>query len=132
MDLNQRRFQRVNFKHEAVLYANASDTSADVTLKDISLNGAMVTCPPDWPKTITDVTLLIQLIPCSGESSCEIQIDGVVKHTESGDIGIQFQSMDLESASQLKRLLELNLGDEQELHHQLEELLNHANSNREV
>jgi hypothetical protein len=44
-------------------------------------------------------------------------------HEDNGQLGFVCQHIDLDSISHLRRLIELNLGDEEELHRELAALL---------
>jgi len=48
---------------------------------------------------------------------------GVVAHSEAGHIGLTCQHIDLDSAAHLRRLVELNLGDETQLRRKLQALI---------
>ena len=56
---------------------------------------------------------------------CCIDIEGEVAHVEGSRIGLQCLVLDLESASTLRRLVELNLADPELLERNLAELTSH-------
>jgi hypothetical protein len=92
----------------------------DAKLMDISLNGALVTTPPECPCRKGDFArLAIRLI----DSDVVINMEGRVAHREADVLGYHCEHIDLASISHLKRLVELNLGDESQLERELSELI---------
>ena len=59
--------------------------------------------------------IVIQL----GDSAASIQMTVILRHYEERQLGFECQTLDLDSATHLRRLVELNLGDEAELHREL-------------
>lgn len=116
---DQRHFIRVNFAHDVRILTEHSSFKTEVL--DISLHGALISEPEQWHEQTQELELCMHL----GEpnSGYDLRIKSRVRHCHDGFIGIEFLKMDIESASQLRRLLELNLGDEQLLMRQLEQLL---------
>jgi PilZ domain len=89
------------------------------TLIDISIKGALVELPTDWPGQIGDaVRLEIRL----GDGSVGITMETRLAHLDGRRGGFARTSTDLESFTALRRLLELNLGDEAALMRELSEL----------
>jgi hypothetical protein len=89
------------------------------TLLDVSLKGALVELPADWPGQIGDpVQLQIRL----GDGSFGITMETRLAHLDGRRGGFARTSTDLESFTTLRRLLELNLGDEAALMRELSEL----------
>ena len=123
-DMNERRlFTRVLFEHTATLCFGGQQWPTE--LLDLSLRGALVREPPEWSETITSLTLQFQL----GEQDLAIEAD--VRHRHRQMLGLEFKLMDLDSASLLRRLLELNLGDEQLLFRQYQQLIDTHQSEAE-
>ncbi|CAG9000472.1 MAG: hypothetical protein CENE_02467 [Candidatus Celerinatantimonas neptuna] len=87
------------------------------------MHGALVVC--SLPKSHIDdeVVLHIHL----NESDQPITINAAIRHKQADRLGLEFRLMDLESASKLRRVLELNLGDEQLLHRQFSQLIESVN-----
>lgn len=103
----KRKFHRISFDAPCELHALENVWTTEVL--DISLKGVLVKRPEGW-----DVPL---------SQSCEviIYLDGQkvgivmaveLMHIESHRLGFKCQYIDLESATHLKRLVELNLGDQ--------------------
>ena len=101
---NRRHFSRVNFNHQLTLKNSAGHTYPGA-FNDVSLNGMLFWSDPLPPKDE-------QLSGSLPLGDMELHIQGVVVHSDP-DRGsaIQFQNMDVESFSHLRRLISLNLGD---------------------
>ena len=88
-------------------------------LIDVSLKGLLVRVAAGWPGRAGDhCTVQLQL----DEGETVIQMEGRVIHHAGERIGFGWESIDLDSFSHLKRLLQLNLEDEAQLLRELEEL----------
>ncbi len=113
-DDDRRRFRRVWF--DAPVSIEGSGSSVRTTLVDISLNGVLLVRPEDWAgRTGDSVRLNIRL----GDSHTNIQMKVQIAHQGPETIGLQCEEIDLESVSHLKRLVELNLGDQHLLEREL-------------
>jgi len=89
-------------------------------LMDISLKGALVERPMPWQASIGEpCSLLVKL----AEDGTSISMAGEVAHVEQGRLGIHCTEIDLESITNLRRLVELNLGDETALHREISAML---------
>lgn len=118
-DTERRHFTRVAFDGVAELVDPASGQQWQTTLIDISLRGALVHRPdgvPDTPEHALTLHLYIGDV-------FEAQFESRVAHSEGDQLGLQFEQMDLDSASHLHRLVELNLGDPALLERELAELI---------
>ena len=116
-NVERRRYTRVQFDAEASV--NQGDYFADVKLLDISLNGVLIETPRTYSiKTNEDVTLKIVL-------SDETVITMEMRLAHSGDeiLGFQCHSIDMESISHLRRLIELNIGNPNASERVLDELI---------
>ena len=116
---NRRAFHRIFF--EAPVAVTDDSYSHTAKLIDISLNGALIEISDDWkPQTGQTVKLKIAL---SGSSDTMIKMDATIAHVEGRQIGLQRAHIDMDSISHLRRLVELNLGDSDMLHRELEHLV---------
>ncbi|AEY00772.1 hypothetical protein GU3_05075 [Oceanimonas sp. GK1] len=113
----RRAFCRIAFSADARL-TDATGQSWPVRLRDLSLHGALLSLDHWQGRNGDTLTLLITL----EDGSC-IRMEGRQRHQEGTDIGLECDRLDLDSATHLRRLVELNLGDDQLLHRQLEQLL---------
>jgi hypothetical protein len=111
MSPDKRRFTRIPFDAPARL---VSTHIAHVL--DVSLKGALIAKPADW--TATPGQALTLQIPL-GEGDAMIRMETRVAHVEPDRVGLHCEHIDLDSISHLKRLVELNLGDEELLHREL-------------
>jgi len=115
---DKRKFTRVLFLTKASL--TIEDTSYDVSLHDLSLNGALVTVSEKTEPLIGKLGLLeFSLL----EDKAKVSMNVKVKH-EQGDItGLKCESIDIDSVTLLRRLIELNMGDDEQLHKELSQLI---------
>lgn len=115
----KRRFQRITFDAPCDIYWQDDVQTAE--LLDISLKGALVSRPEGWAASEGEpCELTIHL----NDHESAIVMAVVLRHLEKDRLGFRIEYIDLESASHLKRLVELNLGDadllERELAHLIE------------
>jgi len=102
----KRRFHRISFDADCELHCRESVWLSEVL--DISLKGVLVKRPANWDGPLNE--------PCEVVILLDDQETGIVmavelRHIEAHRLGFKCQYIDLESASHLKRLVELNLGD---------------------
>ena len=111
---DQRRFTRVPFAASVELEAIAGKRQCE--LLDVSLKGMLITLPAGSQLQIgTDLKLSLRL----ENSEVCIRVEATVRHIEPGRAGLTIQHVDVESAAHLRRLIELNLGDDALLHREL-------------
>ncbi len=104
---NRRQFQRVLFDADTRIEGDSGGISAK--LIDISLNGALIERPKHWSAATGEkVTISITL---DQEEAFSILMQAEVAHTEEDRIGLHCEHIDMDSITNLRRLLELNLGD---------------------
>jgi len=118
--MEHRRFTRIPFDAEIYLLDQASKNSWKSELIDISLKGLKVARPINWQ--ISDhvhyeVTLIL------AKDDVEIKIQTLLKHFDDVILGFQLDHIDVDSATHLHRLLELNLGDSKLLDREYIELI---------
>jgi hypothetical protein len=119
----KRLFTRIAFDTDAVLDVLSGKHACK--LVDISLKGALVERPLPWHASIGEpCTLLVKL----AEDGTAINMAGEVAHMEQGRLGIHCTEIDLESITSLRRLVELNLGDEAELHREISAMVHLDNT----
>lgn len=115
----RRHFTRIPF--DANIYLSKDGNVWKAKLLDISLKGLLSSHPSEWRGNNGDIfTIELPL----GPSDAVITVSTKVVHITDEHIGFSFEQMELESASHLKRLLELNIGDESLLERELTELIN--------
>ncbi|MFJ2366537.1 PilZ domain-containing protein [Pseudomonas sp. NPDC087697] len=115
---NRRRFKRIAFDARTEL--SQGGHRWPVKLIDLSLKGVLIERPEPW---LGDKEKLFSVdIHLSEET--EIRMDVQLTHEEHGQLGFVCRYISLESVSRLRRLIELNLGDEAELERELGALIN--------
>lgn len=116
---NRRAFTRIHSDKLATL--TIAGTVHACQLLDISLKGALLQLTGTWrPEVDQNAELNVQL---DGEESPHIHMEGSVTHVEGDHVGLQCLHIPLEDAQTLRRLVELNLGDETLLSRELRALI---------
>ncbi len=118
--MDKRHFTRIPFVAETEIACPPGDTARRCQLVDISLRGALVTRPDGWTGKRDDACHLRLLL---AEDGTALDLDVRVAHVEDDRIGCEIVHLDVDSASHLRRLMELNLGDPALLERELGELL---------
>lgn len=104
--MGNRRAERVNFFSGGELIKG--ERTEEVTIVDISLNGVLLASPDsgvDW-QIGENVGLNVNL----NDTGLRMEFAGVVRRSELPFIGLEFREMDIDTATHLRRLLELNSG----------------------
>lgn len=114
---NERRhYQRVPFIAEVIMSNGEHEWSC--VLLDISLKGMLVVSPsdivPEENKNY-DIELIL------GENAT-IRMAAKISHINHDQWGMQWTNIDLEGLTHLRRLLELNMADPEEMHRELADL----------
>ncbi|UUY10103.1 PilZ domain-containing protein [Pseudomonas sp. J452] len=109
----RRRFQRIAF--DAATELTQGERRWTVELHDLSLKGLLVKRPRDWngdPDQAFNATITL-------DSDTRLHLEVVLTRTRDELLGFVCRHIDLESISHLRRLVELNLGDESLLEREL-------------
>jgi hypothetical protein len=114
----RRRFSRIPFHRPAELDLRRDRVRGEVL--DVSLKGARVQVPHASDAAVGQPCALVIRLD-AGEAA--IRMDGVVAHRCGTDLGFRCDAIDLESIVHLRRLVELNLGDEALLYRELTALV---------
>jgi hypothetical protein len=114
----RRRFSRVIFAAAAKLALPAGELRC--TVRDLSLKGALVEVDVVAVPTIGSLATLTLVLDDAAATICML---GEVTHVEGRTLGIRCRSIDLDSVSHLRRLVELNVGDETVLQRELSALI---------
>ena len=102
---DKRHFHRIFFNSDVTL-SNES-TILPCTLVDISLKGCLLQFDKNWTGDLDSLyTLKLNL---SDEISITMKTS--VAHVVGSNVGFKCEHIDIDSISQLRRLVELNLGD---------------------
>lgn len=102
----RRQFARVHFASGAELITTQEHLACQVV--DISLKGVLLQLPEGRTPTV-GMPCLVKL-PLS-TSDVTIAMAGELAHVHGGQAGVLCRSIDLESITHLRRLIEVNLGD---------------------
>lgn len=114
MTRNRRQFSRIRFQTDARLYLPDGEYSVEVV--DLSLRGALVQLPAHTFAAIgSHGTLKIRL----DEMGTMIRMETTIVHHQGDTFGLYCREIDLDSITHLRRLVELNLGDEALLNREL-------------
>ncbi len=115
--MDNRRFSRVLFSGPVQLKNNEALYTGQ--LHDLSLKGALLQL-----ETASELQpgQRFQLQFQLNESGLDLSMDVTVAHLHGSSVGVRCDKIDIDSASHLRRLLELNLGDADLLSRELTEL----------
>lgn len=114
MATERRHFTRIQFKTNAHLHL--PEGNFDVEVLDISLKGALIRPHSELLAALgSDGSLNINL----GEADAFIRMEITIVHREGSHLGLSCREIDLDSITHLRRLVELNVGDESILHREL-------------
>lgn len=105
--MNNRQFNRITIAIAVTL--QHQDQQWQTQLLDLSLHGALLDCPASCSiHTDDNVTLILLLDP----QYPPMEIQGRVAHYDGHQVGIEFQVLSIEAITQIRQLVQLNLGDE--------------------
>ena len=122
--LERRRFTRLPFTTRAQLTLRSEeegDRIAEVVLFDLCLQGALIeVLEPDalalaqkekWANRIPACGERVTLTLFLDEDDTIISMETDVVHVQERQVGLRCRTLDLDSITHLRRLVELNLGD---------------------
>ncbi|MDF9775231.1 PilZ domain-containing protein [Pseudomonas baetica] len=113
----RRRFKRIAFDARTEL--SQGESTWPVKLIDLSLKGLLIERPDPWlGNPQRDFSVDIHL-----SEEVDITMDVQLAHDDHGQLGFVCQHINLESIERLRRLIELNLADPQELERELGALI---------
>ncbi|WXL25127.1 PilZ domain-containing protein [Ectopseudomonas mendocina] len=115
----RRRFQRIEFDAPTTL--KQGEHTWDVELHDISLKGLLVKRPEHW-NADPNASFSVQI---DLSENTHVVLDVVLTRSQDELLGFVCRHIDLDSISHLRRLLELNLGDDSLLERELAALGDH-------
>ncbi|RKZ96138.1 MAG: PilZ domain-containing protein [Gammaproteobacteria bacterium] len=116
----RRRFSRIPFQAQAHIKTVWGELHLNCDVIDVSLNGILITKPDKWNGQMND-SYQVDLLLENGQ--LVIKMGATVAHIDQQSIGFTCENIDLDSITHLKRLVELNLGDEELLHRELSALI---------
>lgn len=113
----RRRFTRIAFDAEAEL--RAGDNRWVAKIEDISLKGVLLSHPEGFEAQLGDELVIETWL----DSDVHMVLPVTLKRVDADYLGCACGVIDLESITHLRRLVELNLGDESLLDRELEHLI---------
>lgn len=114
----RRRFSRIVFHRPAALECGGERVTTEVL--DVSLKGALLEVPASFRgRAGQPCSLAIRL----DAGDVVIRMEGELAHRAGRQVGVRCDEIDLESIAHLRRLVELNLGDDELLHRELAALV---------
>lgn len=118
----RRKFWRATFNAPVKLVGE--NFNVDAMLDDISLKGALLEAPPGWTGSVGDRCHL--KLRLGGAEDMKIAMWGRITHVDGRRVGLLCESIDLDSITHLRRLVELNAGDPALLERELTALVSGA------
>lgn len=113
---NRRHYQRIPFVAEVIVSKDGQEWSCG--LLDISLKGMLLVPPSGMP---VDMKGVYQIELVLGEDAA-IHMAACISHASQDHWGMRWENIDLEGLVHLRRLLELNMANPEEMHRELADL----------
>lgn len=117
--MERRNFNRVVFSTHAEILINGKVWQTDIL--DLSLKGALLQVPDNFspdPNAVCDLNFKLEGL------ANPICMQGKIRHANHQLLGFQCDLIDIDSVTELRHLIELNLSDESLLHRDIAGLLN--------
>ncbi len=112
----KRNFHRILYNAKANISAN--DQVWDCDVLDLSLNGCLLHFASPWQQEPENLyTLNLRL-----SDDIEIKMELIKTHSSENNVGFKCKRIDIDSISQLRRMVELNIGDSEILERDLSAL----------
>jgi len=115
---NRRHFTRIPMDSEVTLACGAQQWKSQ--LIDISLKGALLSTPEEFGDCPDCSCRLMFML---NNTDVTIMMVGNIVYKKDEQLGFRCDNIDLDSITHLKRMVELNIGDEGLLERELGELL---------
>jgi len=124
MTENKRRFHRFPFDAHIQLFLDAvPDKPLSGFLQDISLKGALIQVNDTEQQIRQGLKGLLSIRPNQGDIEISLSVEVVFALENKNTYGVNMTSVDIESAGHLRRLVEVNLGDQNSLQRELSNLI---------
>jgi len=111
---NRRQFTRIPFQAQASLFLASGEHKVDVV--DLSLKGALIRPQDDLYVTVGNNGVLKMRLD---KAATGIRMEVTVVHHQGDCYGLACREIDLDSVTHLRRLVALNLGDEELLEREI-------------
>ena len=122
MDLHneRRRFSRIPFSAIAHIKSDKGEMHLNCEVIDVSLKGLLIEKPDGWRGQLEEIFSIDLILD---HAQVVIKMQAEVAHIDQARIGFECEQIDLDSITHLKRLVELNIGDEGILQRELAALI---------
>jgi hypothetical protein len=118
-NIDNRHFHRVLYAAEAVLMCEEKTWNCEII--DLSLKGCLLRFELPWEENMEKLyTLILNL-----SEQAEIKMELTPAHIVDNKVGFKCEHIDLDSITELRRLVELNLGNSSLLERDLLALSDH-------
>lgn len=114
----RRHFHRIHFEADAEL--RQGELCWPAHLHDLSLKGLLVETPANWESADSKAPFEFVLTLAA---DVEVRMQLVLAHAHRNALGFECQSIDLDSITHLRRLIDLNLGNHALLERDLAQLI---------
>jgi c-di-GMP-binding flagellar brake protein YcgR len=118
--MEKRNFLRTNYLSRAEIRLNEEVVSGEII--NLSLNGAMVKTNGIHKLNMYE-RIEIEMFLTNEETDIKINSSGVVVRLEKDEIGIRFETMDLNSFTHLRNIIAYNTGEYDKI---MEEMINNS------
>ena len=115
--IERRQFSRVVYQVPTELSQGPVNVSGSV--QDLSLHGLLIQCD-DFQQLSHDIP--VQVSFTLANSDINIQLEATIVSTINTSMRLRIEHLDIDSISHLKRLVELNVGDDELLYREIEHL----------
>jgi len=112
----KRHYQRISFDAEVVMEHEGESWVCH--LVDISLKGVLVVFPDEISPNLGEIYEMEFRLGVDAAINMRVK----VVHKNEHLVGLEWSDIDLESLTHLRRLLELNMSDPEEMHRELSDL----------
>jgi len=120
---DRRLFQRIPF--QTVSRVSLGGKTIDGTLMDISMKGALVELSEGTSPVLGEAVHLEVYLP---SSEITLSFEAEIVHLAGNEAGLFFKQVDVDTLTHLRRLLELNSGDEDRVSEELSYWLKKSNN----
>ena len=120
MNVEKRRFQRIPFDAVAII---GTEPAISGILQDISLKGALIALSKGDRMPLKDSFCEVTIQPNQSDFSIKFNTQVAYVNPNTHTFGVNITKLELDSATHLRRLIEINLGDEAALQRELNNLI---------
>ncbi|ODP99804.1 MULTISPECIES: PilZ domain-containing protein [Salinivibrio] len=117
----RRKYSRVMYRAPAILKQDGREWHAHVL--DLSLKGVLLSLPNNWESDPERKEF--DLVFFLHDSEIELDMECILVNNCANYLHLYIDHIDIDSASHLKRLVELNVGNDELLHRELAQLTDH-------